>query len=271
MAPKFHFISGLPRSGSTLLSALLKQNPRFHSGVTSPVAMLCGSMQRRMSGGEFSVFFDNSRRKNMLRGVFSSYYAEATAAQVVFDTNRAWTGRAALLGDLFPESRIICCVRDLGWVIDSVERMLDKNPLQLSRIMGFKPGTSVYGRAELLMNMEGGLIGLPWATLREAWFGNQAHRLIVVRYESLAREPKRTLDALYAALEEEHFEHDVDNVQYDEPEYDAEIGMPGLHKVRSKVEFTERPLCIPPDLFAKHASASFWAKPELNVRGVHLI
>ena len=141
MAPKFHFISGLPRSGSTLLSALLKQNPRFHSGVTSPVAMLCGSMQRRMSGGEFSVFFDNSRRKNMLRGVFSSYYAEATAAQVVFDTNRAWTGRAALLGDLFPESRIICCVRDLGWVIDSVERMLDKNPLQLSRIMGFKPGT----------------------------------------------------------------------------------------------------------------------------------
>ncbi|MEG3906006.1 sulfotransferase [Microcoleus sp. B4-C5] len=32
-----HFISGLPRSGSTLLAALLRQNPRFHSAMTSPV------------------------------------------------------------------------------------------------------------------------------------------------------------------------------------------------------------------------------------------
>ncbi|MBD9680249.1 sulfotransferase, partial [Pseudomonas sp. PDM18] len=33
----FHFISGLPRSGSTLLSAILLQNPRFHAGMSSPV------------------------------------------------------------------------------------------------------------------------------------------------------------------------------------------------------------------------------------------
>ncbi|MBU0835751.1 MAG: sulfotransferase, partial [Gammaproteobacteria bacterium] len=30
--PAYHFISGLPRSGSTLLAALLRQNPRFHAG-----------------------------------------------------------------------------------------------------------------------------------------------------------------------------------------------------------------------------------------------
>jgi hypothetical protein len=28
-ARRLHFISGLPRSGSTLLSAILRQNPRF--------------------------------------------------------------------------------------------------------------------------------------------------------------------------------------------------------------------------------------------------
>ncbi|MEG3936419.1 MULTISPECIES: sulfotransferase [unclassified Microcoleus] len=32
-----HFISGLPRSGSTLLAALLRQNPRFHGAMTSPL------------------------------------------------------------------------------------------------------------------------------------------------------------------------------------------------------------------------------------------
>lgn len=33
-----HFISGLPRSSFTLLSALLKQNPRFHAGINGQVA-----------------------------------------------------------------------------------------------------------------------------------------------------------------------------------------------------------------------------------------
>lgn len=33
----YHFISGLPRSGSTLLAAILRQNPRFLAATTSPV------------------------------------------------------------------------------------------------------------------------------------------------------------------------------------------------------------------------------------------
>ncbi|MGI4764644.1 MAG: sulfotransferase, partial [Janthinobacterium lividum] len=32
-----HFISGLPRSGSTLLAALLRQNPTVHAHISSPV------------------------------------------------------------------------------------------------------------------------------------------------------------------------------------------------------------------------------------------
>jgi sulfotransferase len=42
-----HFISGLPRSGSTLLAAILRQNPRFHSGMSSPVGALFIALQAR--------------------------------------------------------------------------------------------------------------------------------------------------------------------------------------------------------------------------------
>jgi hypothetical protein len=41
-----HFISGLPRSGSTLLSALLRQNRRFHASMTSPVGSLVMTLER---------------------------------------------------------------------------------------------------------------------------------------------------------------------------------------------------------------------------------
>jgi hypothetical protein len=37
-----HFISGLPRSGSTLLAALLRQNPRFEAGMSGPLAARSG-------------------------------------------------------------------------------------------------------------------------------------------------------------------------------------------------------------------------------------
>jgi sulfotransferase len=30
------FIAGLPRSGGTLLAGILRQNRRFHAGMTSP-------------------------------------------------------------------------------------------------------------------------------------------------------------------------------------------------------------------------------------------
>lgn len=48
---KFNFISGLPRSGSTLLSAILRQNPHFHAGMTSPVATLFKSVITAVSAG----------------------------------------------------------------------------------------------------------------------------------------------------------------------------------------------------------------------------
>lgn len=34
---RLHFISGLPRSGSTLLAGLLRQNPNFAAAMTGPV------------------------------------------------------------------------------------------------------------------------------------------------------------------------------------------------------------------------------------------
>lgn len=272
MVAKLHLISGLPRSGSTLLSALLRQNPRFHAAMTSPVAMLCTTLHQKMSGGgEFSVFFDEARRRALLHGVFNSYYGDLAGDHVVFDTNRTWTGRAAWLAALYPDSRIICCVREIGWIIDSIERMLLKNPLELSRIFDFKAGTSVYSRSEILMNSEHGLIGQAWSTLREAWFGEHARRLIVVPYDHLAANPRQVIDKLYRELEEPPFDHDFANAAYDEPEYDANLGMPGMHKVREKVELQKRRPCIPPDLFAKYNDASFWLRPELNQRGVTIL
>jgi sulfotransferase len=276
MPTQYHFISGLPRSGSTLLSAILRQNPRFSVALASPVVSMIEAIQPYTSGGEYSLFFNDATRTDMFHGLFDSFYKQTIAKlpdnPVVFDSNRFWTGYAPLVAHLYPSARIICCVRDIGWIIDSFEKLLAKNPLQLTRIFGNGPRNSVLARSENMMNPENGLIGLPYYKFNEAWFGEQARRLIVVPYNNLVKEPKRTLQRLYAELGESQFEHDLHHVEFDDvSEYDAYIGMPGLHTVRKKVEFQERAPILPPEIFFKYATAQFWDKPELNTRSVTII
>ena len=51
MDKKYHFISGLPRSGSTLLAALLRQNPDFHASMSGPIAALFEGIINQVSAG----------------------------------------------------------------------------------------------------------------------------------------------------------------------------------------------------------------------------
>ncbi len=234
--------------------------------------MLCSTLLHSMSGAtEYASFFTNERRRDVLRGMFESYYAASTAAQVIFDTNRSWTGRLPLLAELYPSARMICCVREVSWIIDSIERLVRRNMLQPSKLFNYKNSGSVYTRVETLMDPEKGLVGLPWSTLREAWFGNPTERLIVVDYNSLAQAPQRVLARIYDFLEEPVFEHDFSNVRYDEPTYDADLGIPGLHRVRSRVALEQRLTCLPPDLFAKYADSNFWLNPKLNSRHITVV
>ena len=78
----FHFISGLPRSGSTLLAAILKQNPRFHAGMTSPVGDMVSALIGEMSGkNDFSVFITEQQRQAVLRGVFRNHLVRCSARE----------------------------------------------------------------------------------------------------------------------------------------------------------------------------------------------
>ncbi len=270
--PAIHLISGLPRAGSTLLSALLRQNPRIVAGVTSPVAMLCGNLLHSMSGAnEYVSFFTDERRHALIRGLFQSYYAQESNAYVIFDTNRSWTARLPLLRRIFPNVQVICCVRGIGWILDSIERLVRKNPLQPSKLFNHKPGSSVYARVEILMDPEKGMVGSAWSSLREAWFSEEAERLLLIDYDALVQDPARALAAIYQRLDMEPYTHHFDRIEFDSPGYDADLGLPGLHYIRPTISPFKRATCLPPDIFAKYSDASFWLNAKMNPRNVEVI
>lgn len=268
-----HFISGLPRAGSTLLAALLRQNPRFAAGMTSPVgglfnAMLAATSQRN----EAAVFIDDAQRERLLRACFEAYYADIHPHQVVFDTNRIWTTKLPALATLFPNALMICCVRNPAWVVDSIENLVRRNAFEPSGIFNFDPGGTVYSRVEGLSKADG-MVGFAWSALREAVYGPQAGRLLLVRYERLTANPLGTLAAIYDAIGEPQFAHDAEHIEpaYDMIEFDMRLGTPGLHDVRSVVRAETRPTVLPPDLFARYERDAFWEDSAQLPKAVRVV
>ena len=269
-APRFHFLSGLPRSGSTLLAAILRQNPRFQANMSGPVAGLLGALLGEMSGkNEFSVFISDAQRQRILTGLFESYYADCPA-EVIVDTHRAWCTRLPALKTLFPHSRVIACVRNVAWIMDSIERVVRNNAFQPSSIFNYHPGGTVYTRVNGLAGPEG-MVGFAYDALKEAFYGEQADRLLLVQYETLTTDPKKALTAVYDFLNEPPFAHDFTHITYDATAFDVKAGTPGLHTVRPEVKAIPRQTLLPLDLFRRFANDAFWTEPQNNLRGVTVV
>lgn len=265
-----HFISGLPRAGSTLLAALLLQNPALHAGITSPVGSLVGAMLQDMSqGNETAIFIDDVQREALLRGLFDNYYHAVHPTKTVFDTNRGWTARLDLLATLFPQTKMICCVRHIPWIIDSIERLIRENRFELSKIFSFDRDGTAYSRAEGLMGANG-LIGYPLNAMKQAMHGAQSGRLLLLPYDTLVGQPAAAMEAVYAFTGLPPFAHDFETIAFDVTEFDARLGTPGLHRVGPKVQSVDRETILPPDLWQRWESASIWRDPAFNKRGVGL-
>lgn len=271
MRSGIHFISGLPRSGSTLLAAILRQNPHFQAGMTSPVGSLYIALEQSMSRrNETAVFISPAQRRDVLAGLFTNYYAAIASTQVVFDTNRLWCAKMSGLTQLFPESKVICCVRDVGWIMDSIERLARRNAFEPSGMFGYEAGGTVFSRIGAVASSDG-LVGYALDALKDGFFGEQAPTMILVEYEALVRHPARALRAIYDFIGEPWFAHDFDNVEYDADEFDLALGAPGLHTIRRKVEFIARDTVLPPQLFQRFANDMFWRDPQVNRHNVTII
>jgi hypothetical protein len=172
--------------------------------MTRPVGSLFrGSLNPLGAGSEFGSVVSTEQRRRLLRGIFDSYYAEQSEKEVIFDTNRMWCAHLPALMDQFPETKVIACVRNVAWVMDSIERRYRANPYEITRL--FNDDTernTVYSRVDTLAQRNR-LVGYPWAALKEAFYGEHAQSLLIVEYDFLAQVPHKVIPLIYQFLQED--------------------------------------------------------------------
>jgi sulfotransferase len=155
-------------------------------------------------------------------------------------------------------------------VVDSIERLVQRNMFSPSSIFNYSPGGTVYTRANAVVAADG-LVGGPYDALKQACFGAQRDRMILVQYETLTADPEGTLRAVYDFIGEPYFAHDFEHVDYDVREFDERAGTPGLHTVRGRVAVEPRETLLPPDLFNRFRADAFWQDPKGIPPGLRVV
>lgn len=257
------FISGLPRSGSTLLSGILRQNPEIYSDISSPVQSLVLSAIQAITNSENNILINEEKRKTIFRSLFESYYSDVEQP-IVFDTGRAWTSKTNLLKELYPQTKIICCVRDLFWILDSFERITTKNSLYGSFLTDEESCQTVTTRCDAMMDVKkSGQVVKPYYYLEEGLLLNP-DMIMLVEYEHLCKNPENTLQQIYKFLNKPYFKHDFNNVEYQNEMFDKSLNMRDLHTIRKQVSWQERPSILPKSVYEKYSGKEFWRKIETN-------
>jgi len=201
-------------------------------------------------------FWTETNQTSVLRGTFDNYYADIDV-DVIFDTNRRWCADASVIAHLYPTSRIICCVRDPVDIVNSFEHLIRKNPVAGTVICN-NQNTTVFTRVPIIMAADG-VVGYALNALRDAWYGPEKRRLIIMEYKDLASQPADTMYHLHNALSLPAFKYDFQHIQPipGAKEFDRSLRLEGLHDLMLRVLPQRKDLILPPDI-AANLPKPFW-------------
>jgi len=264
----YHFISGLPRSGSTLLANILAQNPRFHTTATSGIADIMLMVRNQWDKLlEFQAHPNDDAKKRVLKGVFQAYF-EDVEKPVVFDKSRAWVAFLELLEySIGYKPKILVPVRDVRDILASFEKLWRKNastrqiPQEAANYVDFQ---TVEGRCAVWMRGNEP-VGIAYNRIKDAVVRGYTSQLYFVEFERLTRNPEDVMKEIYAFLGETYFKHDFNKVDQVTVENDTVYGIEGLHDIRNKVEPIEPQWStILGHASDPYANLSFWKRLDGN-------
>lgn len=255
-----HFIAGLPRSGSTMLTSLLAQNPRVHGApVSGLVDILSGLYANWDKIGSHMESRNPEAKRSVLRAALDSYH-KAAGKPIVADKSRGWISHIALLEELLGRKvKIIVPVRPVVEILASFEKLRNRDPLELTGAdEALGSGSNVASRAQYFAG-PGGPVGIAYNATKEAVQRGYMDRLLFIDYNKLATNPEREMRRIYEFWNEPYFAHDFNNIkQQGVYESYQPHRFQGLHDIRPKIE---RQSASPVDILGGEVVAMY-AHPE---------
>lgn len=237
-----YFVSGLPRSGSTLLLNILGQNPNHYVTPTSGLIELFLAVRNTWKNPiEFKAEgLEKVKPKveSALAGLLAGYFKEEISEEkICFDKSRGWLQFIEDLEScLKREIKVLVTVRDVREILASFEKLYRKRGIDYQYPVNeqFFQCQTIEGRCENLLS-PAGILGVTINRFRDALNRGLKDKLIVLPYESFMHDPKETMKLLHEKLEIPEFDYDIKNISQITYENDIYHGM-DLHVIRPKIK-----------------------------------
>ena len=265
---KFFFMAGLPRSGGTVLSSILNQNPNLHSSPSSPLLQMLLQSEKYYDF-HHSINFDRNDAINfVLKNISKNFYYDHNEKYVI-DKNHSWSDPIAveaIYKYITKDIKIICPVRDIVEVLASFNNIIEKNYIK-NKNNAIDEGVERHTypdkpiadrRADFMMmpdkDIASSLYGMGFA--KQAEFRHMFH---FIEYNDLVSKPRKVLNDLYDYLEIEKFDHVFEGLESNIPRENS-VGIYDLHTIHPNLE---RRSVDPRNIFSedtirRYSGLEFW-------------
>lgn len=276
MDKTFHFLTGLPRSGGTLLSSLLNQNPDIYSTPISPLPTFMWEFSQLAENTEqVKRNVENQIKTEILFSSFLNTYYKEVEKPIVIEREKSW-GTPANLNLIkkyvSPTPKILVTVRDILEIIASFVKMNPqylKNDVVNSGFFSTNYRSQKDNISEMVMAHNGD-VDKALLSLASAFYPENKGMFHIVEYKDLVLQPEDTMNKIYDFLDLPHYKHNFNKIEKVEKDDDEALGLPkNLHEIRKSLSQSSTNVDILSDYIQhKYSNMEFWRKDSLmKVRG----
>lgn len=245
---EFAIISGLPRTGSTLLVALLSQNPRIYGEGASALCQLMWDVQQTCDNIDAVAANRRFDTKHDILSALPELYYKNVDQSIVIEKGRTWTHPNNFnmwTAHVNPDQKIVVMIRPLEDVFKSMAALRINNGWENSDNLYFDllevGGEPICRAAEAIALAK---VDFP-------------ERILFVDYRDLVKDSIKVLDSIYAFYGWERFEHSLENITHNNPEDDEVHGLNGMHEIRDTISVRQIDVELPK--FVKEACVELTA------------
>jgi hypothetical protein len=232
---KIFFLSGLARSGNTLLASLLNQNKNIAVTANSIIFDILQSIDQFKLHQTFKNFPDHHSFNSITSNIIPNYYQNWNQSYII-DRSQITEDRLEFLKkNLKHEIKIIVLWRDLFEVLASFLKWSENKDVPM-----FSKGTSNEQKIDILMDKNTSNIITGLDVIRYLSKLENMHFSHFVHYDDLINNTELEIKEIYKFLNIPHFNHDFNSItdfKVNKIKYDDTIFGEGLHQVKlGKIE-----------------------------------
>lgn len=245
---QFVGLTGLPRTGSTLLSSILSQNPDIHAEGNSPVCQIMWTLKEVCEREASEQIMANRKVKfmgDMLLEVSHTYYRNITET-IVVDKCRGWITEPyfkMLQNYIDNNVKILVLERSVTEVVKSFVHLFKNNNISKNEI-DMRLSKLLEPMSQPIMSS---IAGINWAKKN-----NDKNTFLFISYNDLVDRTEETITKIYRFCGWKDFKHNFNEINTKYKENDAIYNLKGMHDVRSKI--TKRSIktdILPPEIIKK--------------------